>query len=183
MKVKEEGEKVAFKVNIQKTKVMASSAITSSQIDGETVETVADIIFGGSKITAGGDCSLEIKDTLCKKSYDQPTQYIQMQRYYFANKLQSSQGYGFSSNHVWMWKLDYKESWVSKNRIFWTVVLEKTFGVPWTAKRSNQSILKNITPGCSSEGLMQKLKLQYFGHVMQRVDSLEKTLVLGKIEG
>ena len=81
MKVKEEGEKVAFKLNIQKTKVMASSAITSWQIDGETVETVADIIFGGSKITAGGDCSLEIKDTLCKKSYDQPRQHIKKQRH------------------------------------------------------------------------------------------------------
>ena len=96
----------------------------------------------------------------------------------------SSQGYGFSSGHVWMWELDYKESWAPKNWCFWTVVLEKTLlRVPWTARRSNQSILKEISPGCSLEGLMLKLKLQYFGHLMQRADLLEKTLILGKIEG
>ena len=82
-----------------------------------------------------------------------------------------------------MWELDHKESWASKNWCFWTVVLEKTLGVPWTARRSNQSILKDISPGCSLEGLMLKLKLQYFGHLMQRVDSLEKTLMLGGIRG
>ena len=95
----------------------------------------------------------------------------------------SSQGYSFSSGHVWMWELDYKESWVPKNWCFWTVVLQKTLRVPWTARRSNQSILKEIGPGCSLEGLMLKLKLQYFGHLIRRVDSLEKTLMLGKIEG
>ena len=79
-----------------------------------------------------------------------------------------------------MWELDYKESWAPKNWCFWTVVLEKT---PWTARRSNQSILKEISPGCSLEGLMLKLKLQYFGHLMQRADSFEKTLMLRKIEG
>ena len=82
-----------------------------------------------------------------------------------------------------MWELDYKESWVLKNWCFWTVVLEKTLESPWTARRSNQSILKEISPGCSLEGLMLKLKLQYFGHLMWRVDSLEKTLMLGEIEG
>ena len=82
-----------------------------------------------------------------------------------------------------MWELDYKESWVPKNWCFWTVVLEKTLGVPWTARRSNQSILKEISPGCSLEGLMLKLKLQHFGHLMQRTDSLEKTLMLWKTEG
>ena len=81
-----------------------------------------------------------------------------------------------------MWELDYKESWASKNWCFWTVVLENTLRVPWTAKRSNQSILK-ISPGCSLEGLMLRLKLQYFGHLMGRADSFEKTLMLGKIEG
>ena len=100
-----------------------------------------------------------------------------------ANKGPSSQSYGFSSSHVWMWELDCKESWVSKNWCSWTVVLEKLLRVPWTARRSNQSILKEISPGCSLEGLMLKLKLQYFGHLMLRTESLEKTLVLGKIEG
>ena len=116
------------------------------------------------------------------KSYDQPRQHIKKQRHYFANKGLSSQGYGFSSSHVWMWELDYKESWTPKSWYFWTVVLEKT-RVPWTARRSNQSILKNISPGCSLEGLMLKLKLQYFGFLMWRTDSLEKTLMFVKIEG
>ena len=100
MKVKEESEKVGLKLNIQKTKIMASSPITSWQIDGETVETVADFIFLGSKITADGDCSHEMKRRLLFGSYDQPRQHIKKQRYYFANKGPSSQGYGFSSGHV-----------------------------------------------------------------------------------
>ena len=103
MKVKEESEKVGLKLNIQKTKTMASSPITSWEIDGETVETVSDFILGGSKITADGDCSHEIKTlTPWKEIYDQPRQHIQKQRHYFANKGPSSQGYGFSSGHVWM---------------------------------------------------------------------------------
>ena len=124
-----------------------------------------------------------------KKSYDQPRQHIKRQRHYFANKGPSSQRYGFSSSHVWMWELDYKESWALKNWCFWTVVLEKTLEsplelrVPWTARRLNQSILKEISPEYSLEGLMLILKLQYFGHLMWRTDSLEKTLILGKIEG
>ena len=103
MKVKEESEKVGLKLNIQKTKVMASGPLTSWEIDGETVETVSDFIFWGSKITADGDCSHEIK-TLApwKKSYDQPRQHIKKQRHYFVNKGSSSQGYGFSSSYVWM---------------------------------------------------------------------------------
>ena len=118
-----------------------------------------------------------------KKSYDQPRKHIKKQRHYFANKGLSSQGYGFSSSHVWMWELDYKESWEPKIWCFWTMVLEKTLESPWTARRSNRSILKKIRPECSWEGLMLKLKLQYFGHLMRRTDSLEKTLMLGKIEG
>ena len=86
------------------------------------------------------------------------------QGHYFANKGPSSQGYGFSSGHVWMWELDCEESWAPKNWCLWTVVLEKTFESPWTARRSNQSILKEISPGCSLDGLMLKLKLQYVGH-------------------
>ena len=103
MKVKEESEKVGLKLNIQKTKIMASGPITSGDIDGETVETVSDFIFLGSKITADGDCSHEIKMlTPWKESYNQPRQHIKKQRYYFVNKGPSSQGYGFSSGHVWM---------------------------------------------------------------------------------
>ena len=112
LKVKEESEKVGWKLNIQKTKVMASGPITSWEIDGETVETLSDFILGGSKITADGDCSHEIKTlTPWKESYDQPRQHIQKQRHYFSNKGPSSQGYVYSSGHVWMWELDYKESW------------------------------------------------------------------------
>ena len=128
MKVKEESEKVGLKLNIWKTKIMASGPITSWQIDGETVETVADFIFLGSKITADGDCSHEIKRCLLlgRKVYDQSRQHIKKQRHDFVNKGQSSQSYGFSSSHVWMWELDYKESWAPKNWCFWTLVLEKT---------------------------------------------------------
>ena len=102
MKVKEESEKVGLKLNIQKPKVTASGPITSWQIFGETVETVVDFNFLGSKITADGDCSQKIKRHSWKESYDQPRQYIQKQRHYFANKCPSSQGYDFSSDHVWM---------------------------------------------------------------------------------
>ena len=104
MKLKEESEKVGLKLNIQKTKIMASGPTTSWEIDGETMETVSDFILGGSKITADGDCSHEIKRCLLlgRKSYDQPRQHIQKQRHYFANKGPSNQGYGFSSSHVWM---------------------------------------------------------------------------------
>ena len=103
MKVKEESEKVGLKLNIQKTKIMASGPITSWQLDGETVDTVADFIFLGSKITVKGDCSHEIKTLIpWKESYDQPRQHIEKQRHYFANKGPSNQGYGFSCGHVWM---------------------------------------------------------------------------------
>ena len=99
------------------------------------------------------------------------------------NKGPFSQSYGFSSSHVWMWELACKESRVLKNWCFWNVVLKRLLRVPWTARRSNQLILKKISPEYSLEGLMLKLKLQYFGHLMWRTDSLEKSLMLGKIEG
>ena len=136
MKVKEESEKVGLKLNIQKTKIMASGPITSWQINGETVEAVSDFIFGGSKITADGDCSHEIKRCLLlgKKVMTNLRQHIKKQRYYFANKGSSSQSYGFSSSHVWMWELDYKGSWALKNWCFWTVVLEKTLESPLNSK-------------------------------------------------
>ena len=119
-----------------------------------------------------------------KKRYDQPRQHTKKLRYYFANKGPSSQSYGFSSSHVWMW-----ESWTINKaecpRIdaFELWCWRRLLRVPWTARRSNWSILKEISPGCSLEGLMLKLKLQYFGHLMRRADSCEKTLTLGKIEG
>ena len=99
-------------------------------------------------------------------SYDQSRQHIKKQRHYFANKDPSSQSYSFSSSHVWMWELDYKESWMPKNWCFWTVenCWRRHLRVPWTARRSNQPILKEISPEYSLEGLMLKLKLQYFGH-------------------
>ena len=106
--------------------------------------------------------------------------HIKKQRHYFANKGLSRKGYGFSSSHVWMWELNHKESWAPKNWCFWTAVLEKTLESPLDCK---EPILKEITPGCSLEGLMLKLKLQYFGHLMWRTDSFEKTPTLGKIEG
>ena len=103
MKVKEKTEKAGLKLNIQKTKIVSSGPITSWQIDGETMETVTDFIFWGSKITADGDCSHEIKTlALWKKSYDQPRQHIKKQRPYFAHKSPSSQSCGFSNSHVWM---------------------------------------------------------------------------------
>ena len=117
-----------------------------------------------------------------KKSYDQPRKNIKKQRHCLANKGLFSQSYGFSSNHVWMWELDYKaecrridafELW------YWRRLLR----IPWAARRSNQSIVKEISPEYSLEGLMLKLKLQYFGHLMWRTDSLGKTLMLGKTEG
>ena len=110
LKVKEESEKVGLKLNIQKSKIMASDTSTSCQIDGETVETVRDFIFGGSKILANGNCSHEIK-TLApwKESFNKPRQHIKKQRHYFAEKVPSSQNCGFYSSRVWMWEMDYKE--------------------------------------------------------------------------
>ena len=118
-----------------------------------------------------------------KKSYDQPRWHIEKQRHYFANKGPSSQGYGFSSGHVWMWELTVKKAECRRIDAFELWCWRRLLRVPWTARRSTQSILKEISPGCSLEGLMLKLKLQYFGHLMRRTDSLEKTLMLGKTEG
>ena len=118
-----------------------------------------------------------------QKSYDQPSEHIKKQRHHLVNKGPSSQSYGFSSSHVWMWELDYKESWAWKNWCFWTVVWRRLLRVPWTARRSNQSILKEISPEYLLEGLILKMKLQYFGHPMRRAESHEKTLMVGKIEG
>ena len=120
-------EKVGLQLNIQKTKIMASGPITSWQIDGETMETVRNFNCGGSKITVDGDCSHEIKRHLLlgRKAMTNLDSILKKQRHNFTNKGPSSQSYGFSGSHVWMWELDYKEGWVSKNWCFWTVVLEK----------------------------------------------------------
>ena len=136
MKVKEESEKAGLKLNIQKTKIMASSPITSWEIDGETMETVTDFIFLGSKIIADDDCSQEIKRYLLlgRKAMTNVDSILKKQRHYFANKCPSSQSYGFSSSYVWIWELDHKEGWVPKNWCFWTVVLEKTLESPLECK-------------------------------------------------
>ena len=136
MKVKEEDEKVGLKLNIQKTKIMASGPIISWQIDGETVETVADFILGGSRITADSDYSHEIKIRLLlrRKVMTNLDSILKSWDNYFSNKGLSRQGYGFSSSHRWMWELGCKESWALKNWCFWTVVLEKTLESPLDCK-------------------------------------------------
>ena len=179
MKVKQESEKAGLKLPFRN---MASGSITLWQIDEETTETVTDFIFGGSKITADGDCSHEIKRCLLlgRKTMTNLDSILKSRDITLPTE---SHGYGFSSGHVWMWELDYKEGWVLKNDAFELWCWRRLLRVPWTARRSNQSIPKEISPEYSLEGLMLKLKLQYFDHLMQRTESLEKTLVLGKIEG
>ena len=182
MKVKEESEKVGLKLNIQKTKIIASGPITSWQKDGETV---SDFIFGGSKITADGDCSHEIKrhlllgrkvmtnlDSILKsRNITLPTKVRLVKAMIFPVVL-----YGYES-----WTVKKDES--RRIDAFELWCLRSLLRVPWTARRSNQSILKEISPGISLEGMMLKLKLQYFGYLRQRVDSLEKTVMLGGIRG
>ena len=134
MKMKEESLKSGLKINIQKTKFMASSPIISWQIDRETMETVTDFIFLGSKITADGDCNHEIKRCSLEENYDKPWWHNKKQRHHFADKGLSSQNYGFSSSHVQVWELDHKEGWAPRNWYFWTVVLEKTPESPLGSK-------------------------------------------------
>ena len=168
-----------------KTKIVASSPITSWQIDGETMETVRDFIFLGSKITADGDCSHEIKRHLLleRKSMTNLDKHIKKQRHYLADKGPSTQSCGFFSSHVWMWDLNHKESWKPNNYYFELWCWRRLLRVLWIARGSYQSILKDISPEYSLKGLLLKLKLQYFGHLIQRTDSREKTLMLWKIEG
>ena len=184
MKVKEESEKVGLKLNTEKTKIMAFSPITSCQIDGDTVETVADLIFSGSKITADGDCSHEIKRHLFlgRKVMTNLDSILKSRDITLPTMVHLVKAMVFP---VVMYRC---ESWMKKaecRRIddFELWCWRRLLRVPWTARRSNQSILKEICPRCSLEGLMLKLKLPYFGHLMWRADSLEKTLMLGKIEG
>ena len=142
------------------------------------------LYFLGSKITADGDCSHEIKRRLLlgRKAMTNLDGVLKSRDITFANKGLFGQSYGFSSGHVWMWVLDYKESWAWKDWCFWTVVLEKTLESPLNCKEI-QPVHPTGNQPWILEGLMLKLKLQYFGHLMQRTDSLEKTLMLGKIEG
>ena len=185
MKVKEESEKVGLKLNIQKTMIMASGPITSWKIDGEKVETVADFMFLGFKITADGDCSHEIKRHLLlgRKVMTNLYSILKSRNITLPTKVRLVKAMVFP---VVMYGC---ESWTIKKaerrRIdaFELWCWRRLLRVPWPARGSNQSILKEISPGCSLEGLMLKLKLQYFGHLMQRVDSLEKTLMLGGIGG
>ena len=182
MKVKKESEKVGLKLNIQKTKIMASRPITSWQIDGETV---ADFIFLGSKITADGDCSHEIKRRLLlgRKVMSNLDSILKSRDITLSTKVRLVKAVVFP---VVMYGC---ESWTIKKaehrRIdaFELWCWRRLLRVPWTVRRSNQSILKEISLGCSLEGLVLKLKLQYFRHLMRRADSSEKTLMLGQIEG
>ena len=185
MKVKEESEKVGLKLNIQKTKIMASGPITSWEIDGETVETVSDFIFPGSQITADGDCShvnrrrlllgrkvmTKLDSILKSRDITLPTKVHLVKAMVFPVVMYGCESWTVKKAE--RWKIDSFKLWC------WRRLLR----VPWTARRSNQSILKEISPGCSLGGLMLKLKPQYFGHLMWRVDSLEKTLMLGGIGG
>ena len=182
--LKAESEIVGLKLNIQKTKIMASGPITSWEIDGETVETVSDFILGGSKITADGDCSHEIKrhlllgrkvmtnlDSMFKsRDVTLPTKVHLVKAMVFPVVMYGCESWTVKKAEHW--RIDAFELWC------WRLLR-----VPWTARRSNQSILKEVSPGCSLGGMMLKLKLQYFVHLMWRVDSLEKTLMLGGIEG
>ena len=184
-KVKEKSEKVALKLNIHKTKIMASGPFTSWEIDGETVETVTDYFGGGSKITADGDCNHEIKrclllgrkvmtnlDSILKsRDVTLPTKVCLVKAMVFPVVMHGCESWTVKKAECR--RIDAFELW------HWRKLLR----VPWTARRSNQFILKEISPGISLEGMMLKLKLQYFGHLMQRVDSLEKTRMLGGIEG
>jgi len=185
MAIKEESEKAGLKLNIQKTKIMASGPITSWQVDGETMETVTDLIFLGSKIIADGDCSHEIKrllllgrkavtnlDSILKsRDITLPTKVCVVKAMVFPVVMYECESWTIKKAECR--RIDAFELWC------WRRLLR----VPWTARRSNQSILKEISPEYSLEGLILKLKLQYFGHLMQRTDSLRKTLTLGKIEG
>ena len=146
---------------------------------------MTDLIFLGSKITADGDYSHEIQRRLLlgRKSYDKPRQYIKKQRHYITNKGPSSQSYGFPVVMYGCKSWTIKKAEHQRTDAFELWCWRRLLRVPWTARRSNQSILKEINPACSLQGLMLKLKLQYFGHLMRRTVSFEKTLMLGKTEG
>ena len=185
MKVKEESEKVGLNLNIQKTKIMASGPITSWQIDRETVETVADFAFLCSKITVDGDCTHEIKRRLLlgRKVMTNLDSILKIRDITLPTKVHLVKAMVFLVVMYGCENWTIKEAESQEIDAFELWCWKRLLRVPWTARRSNQRILKEISPGCSLEGLMLKLKLQYFGHLMRRADSLEKSLMLGKIEG
>ena len=168
---------------------MASGPITTWQIDRETVGTVSDFIFGDSKIPVDGDCSHEIKRRLLlgRKVMTNLDSILKSRDITLPTKVCLVKAMVFSSSHVWLWVMLYLFT-INKAKhrridAFELWCWRRLLRVPWTARRSNQSILKEISPEYSLEGLMLKLKLPYFGHLMGRADSFEKTLMLGKIEG
>ena len=179
MKVKEETEKAGLNLNIQKTKIMASGPIISLQIDGETVETVRDFIFLGSKMTEDGNCSHEIKRHffLGRKAMTNPDSILKSRDITLPTKVHLVKAMVFP---VVMYGCG---SWTIKKAESQRIDAFELLRVSWTARRSNQSILKENSTEYSLEGLMLMLKLQYLGHLMQRTDSLEKTPMLPKIEG
>ena len=179
MKVKEESEKVGLKLNIQKTKIMASSPITSWQIDGEAVETVRDFIFLGSKITADDECSHEIKRHLLlgKKVMTNLDSILKSRDITLPTKVHLVKAMGFPIVVYGCESWTLKKAERQRIDAFELWCWRRLLRVLWTARRANQSILKEISPEYSLEGLMLKLKLQYFGHLMQRADSLKKTLM------
>ena len=185
LKVKEESEKVGLKLKIQKTKIMASGPITSWQIDGETVETVTDFIFGGSKITADGDCSREIKRCFLfgRKVITNLGSLLKSRDITFPKKFHLVKSMVFPVVMYGCESWTIKKAECQKISAFELWCWRRLLRVPWTARRSNQSILKEISPEFSLAGLMLKLKLQYFGRLTPRAVSFEKTLMLGKIEG
>ena len=185
MKVKEESEKVGLKLNIQKTKIMASGPTTSWQIGGEAVETVSDFIFLDSKITADGDCSHEIKRRLLlgRKVMTNLDSILKMRDITLSTKVHLVKAMLFPVVMYGCERWTVKKAEHRRIDDFELWCWRRLLRVPWIARKSNQSILKEISPGCSLEGMMLRLKLQYFGHLMRRVDSLEKTLMLGGIGG
>ena len=183
MKVKEESENVGLKLN--KTKIMASGPITSWQIDGETMEKVRDFILGGSKITTHGDCSHEIKRHLLlgRKAMTTLDSILKSRDITLPTKVHLVKAKVFSLVMYGCESWTIKKAERRRINVFELWCWRRLLRVAWTARRSNQSILKEISPEYSLEGLMLKLKLQSFDHLMQRTYSLEKTLMLGKIEG
>ena len=185
MKVKEESEKIGLKLNIQKTKIMASGPITSLEIDGKTVETVSDFILRGSIITADGDFSNEIKRHLLlgRKVMTNLDSILKSRDITLPTKVRLVKAMVFPVVMCGCESWTVKKAEHRRTDDFELWCWRRLLRVPWTARRSNQSILKEISPGIFLEGLTPKLKLQYFGHLMQSVDSLEKTLILGGIGG
>ena len=185
MKVKKENEKIGLKLNIQKTKIMASGPITSWQVHGETIETVTDFIYLGSKIAADGNCSQDIKRCLLlgKKALVNLNSILKSRDITLPTKIRLVKAMVFPV------VICGCESWTVKKAEHWRIdafelwCWKRFLRVPWTAWRSKHSILKEISPEYSLEGLVLKLKLKYFGHLMRKTDSFEKPLMLGKIEG